>query len=276
MSVKLDVVFIVRLLAVFAASSLLLQDIPGLSSGQAFAVQRALAPTGTNRLAPTGTGGTGGNTVAPTPTNPVAPTDSVADSTGTTASVSVGGWVTGTIDTNGDQDWYRVSLTAGHSYQFTLNGESVSGQSALPNGYLTLINPSGASVASDNDSGGNYNALLNVTITSATGGSGTYFLAAEGYSSSDTGSFRLSVTDTTSTADCLFNWAEANYSSLFAPRGARSSTFGPYTYRYYSQTTAYLAVSSADNHLYYMGSLSRNAVLDLGAAAPWYAQAGCR
>ncbi len=77
-------------------------------------------------------------------------------------------------------------------------------------------------------------------------------------------------------ADCLFTWAESNYASLFAPRGAQSATLSPYYYRYYSQTNSYVGVSAADNHVYYLGPASGNAILDAGAAATWYAQAGCR
>jgi hypothetical protein len=75
-------------------------------------------------------------------------------------------------------------------------------------------------------------------------------------------------------SDCLFNWAEANYSSYFLPRGASSQDFGKYYYRYYPETNAYLAVSS--RMLYYLGPLSENAILDLGLAANWQANAGCK
>jgi hypothetical protein len=79
-----------------------------------------------------------------------------------------------------------------------------------------------------------------------------------------------------SQADCLFNWAERNYPSLFDPLGAMSNTFVPYYYRYYSQTNTYLATSSADNHLYYLGPLSNNLVFDLGALSGWLTAAICQ
>ena len=79
----------------------------------------------------------------------------------------------------------------------------------------------------------------------------------------------------TTAADCLFTWAEANYSSLFSPRGAPSLTIVPYYYRHYSQTNAYLGTSSTDNHLYYIGALSSNSLLDLGSVASWHMQSGC-
>jgi chitodextrinase len=77
-------------------------------------------------------------------------------------------------------------------------------------------------------------------------------------------------------SNCLFNWAESSYASLFSPRGVQSLGFGPYYYRFYSQTNAYLGVSSSNNHLFYVGSLSSNALLDLGTVSGWYATAGCR
>ncbi len=73
-------------------------------------------------------------------------------------------------------------------------------------------------------------------------------------------------------SDCLFNWAESNYAAYFAPRGTSLSS-APYYYRYYSQTNAYLAVSS--NSLFYLGPLSGNTVMDLGAVSTWYATSGC-
>ncbi|MGZ5076177.1 MAG: PQQ-dependent sugar dehydrogenase [Methylobacter sp.] len=79
-----------------------------------------------------------------------------------------------------------------------------------------------------------------------------------------------------SRSDCLFNWAEITYRDLFTPAGPVSNTLAPYYYRYYAQTNAYLATSSADNHVYYLGPLSNNLILDLGALSPWLLKAGCQ
>lgn len=76
-------------------------------------------------------------------------------------------------------------------------------------------------------------------------------------------------------ADCLFNWAEENFPSFFAPAGATSNTLEPYYYRHYPQTNAYLGTSSADNHVYYIGPLSNHSILDLGALSPLLSMAGC-
>jgi hypothetical protein len=74
--------------------------------------------------------------------------------------------------------------------------------------------------------------------------------------------------------DCLFNWAEINYPSLFAPAGAPTSVLTVYIYRHYSATNAYLGVSSTDNHVYYMGS--DGSLQDEGALSYWLPLAGCQ
>lgn len=78
-----------------------------------------------------------------------------------------------------------------------------------------------------------------------------------------------------SVQDCLFAWAEVAYASYLAPAGAHTALLAPYTYRYYSQTDAYLGISSADSHLYYLGAITDNELLDLGVVADWYLSAGC-
>ncbi len=82
----------------------------------------------------------------------------------------------------------------------------------------------------------------------------------------------LGPSSTPTPADCLFNWAEKNYSQYFSPAGGAAKTSGEYYYRSYAGNI-YLATSSKDNHLYYLigGKLG-----DAGAVAQLYAQAGCQ
>lgn len=75
--------------------------------------------------------------------------------------------------------------------------------------------------------------------------------------------------------DCLFNWAETNYPNLFSPAGVPSGTFGPYYYRYYSQTNAYLGTSSADLNVYYLGAQSGSGVINAGATSTWLTTTAC-
>lgn len=77
-------------------------------------------------------------------------------------------------------------------------------------------------------------------------------------------------------SDCLFNWAERQYPSLFMPSGTSSATLGEYYYRYYSHTNAYLATHGGNSHLYYLGPATGNVVADLGPASGWFGSAGCQ
>lgn len=70
--------------------------------------------------------------------------------------------------------------------------------------------------------------------------------------------------------DCLFNWAEKNYSQLFSPAGAASQSTGPYYYRQYGST--YLGVNQDNQHAVL---LTGGAMSDLGDVAPFLATAGC-
>jgi hypothetical protein len=72
---------------------------------------------------------------------------------------------------------------------------------------------------------------------------------------------------------CLLNWAERNYSNFFAPAGSATQQWSVYTYRYYAGTRIYLGVSSADNHVYYMGADGQ--LQNAGPTSTWFPQAGC-
>jgi hypothetical protein len=76
--------------------------------------------------------------------------------------------------------------------------------------------------------------------------------------------------------DCLLNWAESNVPSLFAPAGATSITLAPFYYRHYTQTQAYVGASFANNHVYYLGPLSGNSLLDAGALSTWLSTSSCQ
>jgi M6 family metalloprotease-like protein len=74
--------------------------------------------------------------------------------------------------------------------------------------------------------------------------------------------------------ECLFNWAEVNYPTLFALPGSSTTTWDVYTYRYYSATNAYVGVSSVDSHVYYMGADGN--LQDVGTQSYWMSKAGCQ
>ena len=77
-------------------------------------------------------------------------------------------------------------------------------------------------------------------------------------------------------SDCFFGWAERTHPSVFGPAGTTSNLSATFHYRYYSQTNAFLATNSADNHLYYLGPLSGDSIFDAGTLSSWLATAGCQ
>ena len=111
--------------------------------------------------------------------------DTIPANSSTTASIALNGTVVGTVDTPGDHDWYRVSLTAGQTYTFLLNG---SGASALEDPYLKLFNSAGTLLKQNDDSGVGRNAKLVFTAPT----SGTFYIDAGAW---DTTSNNPSDTD---------------------------------------------------------------------------------
>lgn len=89
-------------------------------------------------------------------------------------------------------------------------------------------------------------------------------------SSRNGGVYRYAATP----ADCLFNWAEKTVPNIASPAGAISQSAPPYYFRFYPGTTSYLATSSTDNHVHYLGPTS-GGVVDVGPLAGWLTTAGC-
>ena len=127
--------------------------------------------------------------------------EDVAADTGTTATVAVGGTATGEIESRDDRDWFAVTLEAGKTYRFDLEGDASgnSGKGTLSDPYLRgLHDATGALIdgTTDNDGGDAKDSRLNFTV--ATGG--VYYVAVGANHMTyyeDTGSYALSVTDIT-------------------------------------------------------------------------------
>lgn len=118
-------------------------------------------------------------------------TDDYPANTSTTGRVTVGGSVTGTIETLGDRDWFAIDLVAGRTYRFSLSGRD-SNSGTLPDPYLLLYSPSGGLLNLNDDSGPGLDSELVFTATT----SGTYFLAAANSSSfTGTGTYRLTAVE---------------------------------------------------------------------------------
>jgi Ca2+-binding RTX toxin-like protein len=116
------------------------------------------------------------------------PVDDYAANTATTGALAVGGTSSGTVNTTGDADWFRITLNAGQTYRLEALGAGT-GNGTLADPYLSLYSGSGSLVTSNDDGGTNGNSLI--TYTAAT--SGAYYLGTSGYSST-TGSYQVRAT----------------------------------------------------------------------------------
>ena len=124
--------------------------------------------------------------------------DDFTSDTGTAGTVAVGGTATGEIEYDSDVDWFAVSLEAGKTYQIDLAGSRTEG-GTLSDPFLRGIHDAaGALIAdtADDDSGVGFNSR--VTFTAAE--TATYHVAA-GARLDGEGTYTLSVTDVTDTAD---------------------------------------------------------------------------
>ncbi|MGE3335832.1 MAG: pre-peptidase C-terminal domain-containing protein [Rhodospirillaceae bacterium] len=124
--------------------------------------------------------------------------DYPADAT-TTASVTVGGTATGRIDTNVDEDWFRVNLTAGVSYRFDLRGYDSSGGTLL-DPYMRLLSPTRTELVADDDSGTGTDSQILYTATTT----GTYYIAATGFGG-EQGTYTVAVATSTTADDYTAN-----------------------------------------------------------------------
>lgn len=109
----------------------------------------------------------------------------------TTAKVSVGGSLTGTIDTGGDHDWIAVQLVAGQKYTITLEG---TGSNPLEDPFVYIRDASGTELAKNDDGNGTRNSR--VVFTPET--SGTYYIDASAWDDDQgtykyTGDYKVSV-----------------------------------------------------------------------------------
>lgn len=118
----------------------------------------------------------------------VAAPDLVPGDSSTAFSIAVGGSVTGTIDFNGDQDWYAFTATAGQSLVITLDGV---GPNALADPYLYVYDAAGNVQVFDDDSGPGLNSQLNVAVNI----SGTYYIAADAFNDASIGDFRITLSE---------------------------------------------------------------------------------
>lgn len=114
------------------------------------------------------------------------PSDSISADTRTRGSLTIGQNRDGAIDFAEDNDWYRVRLTEGQSYRFTLNS---AGDSPLGDPLLRIYSSSGEELAIDDDGGEGLNSYLEFTAPST----GAYFVSAGGFNPEATGGYTLAA-----------------------------------------------------------------------------------
>lgn len=74
--------------------------------------------------------------------------------------------------------------------------------------------------------------------------------------------------------DCLFNWAEQQYSLLFSPAFAKSQLYEDYNYRYYNNTNTYLGFFQ-DKKVHLLQAKVSNDIKDVGYIEYYQHLSGC-
>ena len=109
----------------------------------------------------------------------------------TAGNIKIDESISGEIDFAGDRDWYAIDLVNDQQYRFELVGET------LEDPYLALYNEGGIVIASDDDGGEGLNAQLDFTPSR----SAKYYISAESYSLTETGTFILSASESRKISD---------------------------------------------------------------------------
>ncbi len=110
--------------------------------------------------------------------------DQVGGTIGTASSIAVNGSINGRIDTNGDRDFYAITLTAGETYIFRTAGVTAS---TTTDTTLTLRDASGVQLAFNDDATDGFSAIR-YTATAT----GTYYLDVGAFGTG-TGNFNLTA-----------------------------------------------------------------------------------
>jgi Ca2+-binding RTX toxin-like protein len=134
-------------------------------------------------------------------------TDDFAGTTSTTGVLPAVGQVSGKIDFAGDADWFKVTLTAGTSYTFELDGADGGGgtlgaaTSGTHQPYLQLLGSTGLGIRAAYDGGAGGDPQI--TFVPAT--SGVYYLAAADLYDTGTGTYTLKSKSTVNITDDFSN-----------------------------------------------------------------------
>jgi len=113
------------------------------------------------------------------------PTDAISNTRSTRGRLDLGESVNGTLEFPTDTDWYRVRLSEGESYRFTLTTAAETGFDPL----VRIYDSEGQELGVDDDGGEGLNSYLEFTAATA----GNYFVEASGFSEEATGPYTLSA-----------------------------------------------------------------------------------
>jgi serralysin len=134
----------------------------------------------------------------------VALADDYAGDASTSGELLPGGTAEGTIETLADKDWFRVQLSAGYTYTFTMLGAD-SAAGTLVDPFLSLFDSFGKKqLVQDDDSG--FGADAQFSFLAKT--SGTFYLAATAFNSLYTGSYDVTLTKSPGVTITGTNFAE--------------------------------------------------------------------
>ena len=111
------------------------------------------------------------------------------DGISTTNTMDVGDTFSGTLSESGDEDWVAISLIAGETYEFALDGGTLSDP------LVRLFDVDGNQVAANDDGGPGLFSLMEYEADTT----GTYYVVADAFST-QTGTYTLAVTDQTATS----------------------------------------------------------------------------
>jgi Ca2+-binding RTX toxin-like protein len=140
--------------------------------------------------------------------------DDVADNTSTTATITVDApSIVSTINTIGDQDFFKVELVAGRMYdigQYAFVGGP--GGAPLADAYIEIYTPDGQLLTNADGGGPNTPSGLDALLTCVAQETGTYFINARAYDSDGTngstgdavGDYELFVRDVTGRPDTTY------------------------------------------------------------------------
>ncbi len=121
--------------------------------------------------------------------NDVTVTDDHVAGTSTASVLAPAGSVTGDRQFNGDHDWFRATLYAGHSYVIDERG-SPSGAGTLADSLATLRDSGGTEIAYNDDGGIGFDSQMAVHVATT----GTYYLDASAFSAA-LGTYTLELED---------------------------------------------------------------------------------